>query len=150
MREVQFKDLTETQQKLVNEAEKILLHSYSPYSGFAVGAALLTGDGTIITGTNFENSSYPATICAERSALTRANIMGYRNFSSIALICRKDKPDPDQVISPCGICRQSLIEASVVSKCNIEILMVSSDKKRVFISSIEELLPFAFGPKDLE
>lgn len=80
--------------------------SYSPYSHFRVGAAILCEDGTIITGANIENRSYGLTICAERSAVVTALSSGYRTFKAIAIAT----PDADYPVSPCGACRQVLSE----------------------------------------
>lgn len=85
-----------------NAAQK----SYSPYSKFRVGAAILCGDGSIVTGTNVENRSFGLTICAERSALVSAISSGKRDFVSIAIAT----PDSDYAVSPCGACRQVLSE----------------------------------------
>ncbi len=80
--------------------------SYSPYSNFPVGAALLTEDGTVITGANIENRSFGVTNCAERTALFTAVTKGYRTFKAIAIAT----PTADYPVSPCGICRQALTE----------------------------------------
>jgi cytidine deaminase len=80
--------------------------SYSPYSHFRVGAALLASDGTVITGTNVENRSYGLTICAERSAVVQAVSRGLRSFVAVAV----HTPDSEQPVSPCGACRQVLSE----------------------------------------
>jgi cytidine deaminase len=80
--------------------------SYSPYSRFRVGAALLASDGSVITGTNVENRSYGLTICAERSAVVQAVSRGLRSFAAVAVHC----PDSDEPVAPCGACRQVLSE----------------------------------------
>lgn len=80
--------------------------SYSPYSKFRVGAALLCEDGTVVTGTNVENRSFGLTICAERSAVCAAVSSGLSRFSALAVAC----PDADYAVSPCGACRQVLSE----------------------------------------
>ena len=87
-------------------AAEAAMASYSPYSGFRVGAALLSSDGTVFTGTNVENRSYGLTICAERSALVAAVTAGHREFSAIAI----STPDASYPVSPCGACRQVLTE----------------------------------------
>ena len=85
--------------RLIKMAEKARESAYAPYSGFKVGAALLTSDGKIFTGCNIENSSYGATICAERVAIFKAVSEGYRGFSKLAVTAM-----------PCGMCRQALAE----------------------------------------
>jgi len=91
---------------LVACAERAAGLSYSPYSLFPVGAALMCTDGTIITGTNVENRSFGLTNCAERSALFAAVSLGKRDFAAIAIFC----PSADEPVPPCGACRQVLSE----------------------------------------
>ena len=93
-----------TNQELMEFARSASENAYAPYSGFHVGAALLTSDGTVYTGVNVENASYGATICAERSAVSAAVSDGCREFEAIAVY------SPDGGASPCGICRQVLLE----------------------------------------
>ncbi len=93
-------------EKLINAAKKAAEFSYSPYSCFRVGAALLCEDGTIITGTNVENRSYGLTNCAERSAIFTAVSSGKKDFTGIAIY----SPDSDKPLPPCGACRQVLSE----------------------------------------
>jgi len=124
--------------------------SYNPYSHFYVGAALLTIDDKIITGTNYENASYGNTICAERSALFNANVNGYRKFKAVAIIARGEDFDVDRPTGPCGACRQSLFEASQISDIDMEVIMSNTKRDKVIIKKISELLPYAFGPLDLE
>lgn len=97
-----------TPQELIKKAEEARLHSYSPYSGFKVGAALLCGDGTVYTGCNIENASYSPTVCAERTAFFKAVYDGKRDFSAIAIVGGKDAPDA--ACAPCGVCRQVMGE----------------------------------------
>ena len=92
--------------ELMKIARKAADKSYSPYSHFRVGAALLCGNGEIFTGTNVENRSFGLTICAERSAVCRAIAEGNREFKALAISC----PDADYPVSPCGACRQVISE----------------------------------------
>jgi cytidine deaminase len=108
--------------------------SYSPYSHFRVGAALLCKDGTVFTGTNVENRSFGLTICAERSALLSAVTAGRREFTGIVVAT----PDADYPVSPCGACRQVLSEflspdSTIVFGCSVQ--------KRVN-TTMGELMPF--------
>jgi cytidine deaminase len=108
--------------------------SYSPYSKFRVGAALLCRDGRVFTGTNVENRSFGLTVCAERSAVLAAITAGNRDFLGIVIAT----PDADYPVSPCGACRQVLSEflgpdAPVVFGCSTE--------KKV-VSSMGELMPY--------
>jgi len=91
---------------LFSEAEKASLNSYSPYSKFRVGAALLCADGEIISGANIENRSFGLTNCAERSAIYTALSKGKKEFKALAIHC----PDADYAVSPCGACRQVISE----------------------------------------
>ena len=92
--------------ELIDLAEKIAENSYSPYSHFRVGAALLCSNGEVITGVNVENRSFGLTICAERSAITAALTKGLTDFQELAISC----PDADYPVSPCGACRQVISE----------------------------------------
>ena len=145
-----YAKLTSTQQKLVDEAEKVMKEAYNPYSHFYVGATLLAKDGSIISGANVENAAYGSCICAERGALLRANAMGHRQFSSIAIITRGETFDVKEPSAPCGSCRQMINEAAQLSEKNIEIILSNTKKDKVIITSIEELLPLSFGPRDLK
>ena len=92
--------------KLFEEARKAADFAYAPYSKFRVGAALLAIDGTVITGCNVENRSYGLTICAERTAVTKAISMGLSYFKALAV----STPDSEDPVGPCGACRQVLSE----------------------------------------
>jgi cytidine deaminase len=93
-------------ERLYAMAEEAALASYSPYSDFRVGAALVCEDGTVFTGTNVENRSFGLTICAERSAVSAAVSAGKRSFAALIVAT----PDADYPVSPCGACRQVLSE----------------------------------------
>jgi len=149
MKNITYGALTEIQKKLLDEAEKAMGNSYSPYSNFSVGAAILTHDGRIVTGTNMENAAYGSTVCAERAAILRANAMGYRMYRAVAIIAKGRDFDTQEVTAPCGSCRQMLYESSQISECDLEIIMSTTNKDKIIIGSIGELLPLAFGPKEL-
>jgi cytidine deaminase len=120
------------EQQLIEAARAVREHSYSPYSAFAVGAALLCEDGTIVTGCNVENASYGLTICAEQAAVAAAVAQGHRHFVAIAVV------GPPQVVPPCGACRQVLAEFAPA----LPILYGAGDKRET--TSLAELLPVQF------
>lgn len=128
-------------EKLMDEAEKARSHSYSPYSHYSVGAALLTKDGKIYSGCNIENASYTPTICAERNAFFKAVYDGVREFEAIAIIGSGESPS-----YPCGVCRQVMAEF-----CNKDFVILTANQNRTIIvkNTLNELLPNSFGPKDL-
>lgn len=127
------REVTETDLKLYRTAVSMLERSYSPFSGFRVGAALLTKSGEIITGVNIENSSLGATICAERTAFVKAISEGYREFDTIAIA------SSGQEAWPCGICRQFMYEFAPDLRV---VTGTKEDNLRVF--TLKELLPEGF------
>ena len=118
--------------------------SYCPYSGFSVGAALLTGEGKIYGGCNIENASYSVTLCAERTAIAKAVSEGERNFTAIAIAGGKDTV-PDGYSFPCGTCRQYMRE--FCGSSFIVIVARSAQDYKIF--TLRELLPNSFGPENL-
>lgn len=149
MKHTTFKKLRVEDQALLRAARVAMEGAYNPYSQFFVGSALLTPDGQTITGSNFENASYSVTICSERSAIVRASAMGSNVFKKIAVIGRGAKAPAREVISPCGVCRQMLFESSQISGAPLEVIMSSTDMKKIVIATIDELLPLGFGPASL-
>ena len=119
--------------------------SYSPYSKFRVGAALLSEDGRIFTGCNIENASYGATVCAERTAFFKAVSGGCRDFTGIA-ICGGSGGTVTDYCAPCGVCRQVMMEFCSPAEF-VVILARSPEDYREYL--LEELLPMGFGPGDL-
>jgi cytidine deaminase len=114
--------------------------AYAPYSKFEVGAALVTSSGKVYTGSNVENASYGATICAERVAILKAVSEGERNFSDIVVVTNLQKP-----AGPCALCLQLLAEFCE-PKMNIWIANTNGIK---MVKEFSELLPFPFGPRQL-
>ncbi|MQL54751.1 cytidine deaminase [Acidianus ambivalens] len=121
-------------EKLLEIAKNATRNSYAPYSDLHVGAAIVTEDGKIFTGTNIENSSYGLSICAERVAVFNAVSNGYRKFKKIAVITSDGKG-----IMPCGACRQVLAEFSE----NMEVITLDKDGN-VIRFKLNDLLPHAF------
>ena len=128
----------EIYQKLASAAVEAAKRSYSPYSGFRVGAALLAEDGRIFTGCNVENAAYGETVCAERTAFLKAVSEGAREFAAIAVT---GGPEGVGMAAPCGSCRQVMAE---FCGPEFEILLVTgNDSWEVHI--LEKLLPLSFG-----
>ena len=121
-------------QKLIDCATVAREKSYSPYSCFGVGAALLCEDGTIYEGCNIENASYGLTNCAERTAIFNAVSEGHRKFKALAVVADTDGP-----CSPCGACRQ------VISEFEIPYIIMANLKGDYTVVELDELLPFRFG-----
>ena len=109
----------------------------------------MSENGKIFTGSNVENAGYSATICAERSAIVSANAKGTRVFDKIAIIAKGEGFDTKDITSPCGVCRQMLFELAQISGKDLEVIMSSTKKDKIVISTIKELLPLGFGPKDI-
>lgn len=128
---------------LIEKAKEARSLSYSPYSHFAVGAAVLTKDGKVFVGANVENSSYPLCMCAERNALYNAYMNGYKKSDLLALALSADTDGP---CSPCGACRQVISE--LFPKDGV--IIMTNIKGAEQESTIDELLPFAFSEDDLK
>ena len=119
--------------------------SYSPYSGFAVGAALLGEDGVTYTGCNIENAAYTPTNCAERTAFFKAVSQGCSRFRAIAVVGGPAGADDFSLCAPCGVCRQVMAEFCTG---DFEIILAGSDGA-LKIYTLAELLPERFGPDNL-
>lgn len=130
-------------EELVAKAREARKLSYSPYSRFAVGAAVLTKDGKVFVGANIENSAYPLCMCAERNALYHAYMNGYKKEDLVALALSADTDGP---CSPCGACRQVISE---LFPADAPIYM-SNLKGALQETNATELLPFAFSSEDLK
>ena len=130
---------------MIKTAIEQLKYSYTPYSGFKVGAALLAENGTIYTGCNIENASYTPTNCAERTAFFKAVSEGVRDFQAICIVGGKDGKLTGYT-APCGVCRQVMMEF-----CNPKTfqIILAVDKERYEIYTLEELMPLGFGPLNL-
>lgn len=122
----------------VARARENRARAYAPYSGFTVGAALITDSGEVFNGANVENASYGLTICAERTAAVSAVAAGHRAFRAIAVA------GPESTVTaPCGACRQFLNEF------NPELTVAYTTPDGVRVTTLDKLLPDAFGPKNL-
>ena len=127
--------------ELVREALEARKQSYCPYSGFAVGAALLCGDGTVFRGCNIENAAYPATNCAERTAMFKAVSEGNTDFRAIAIVGGPKGEEPRDFCAPCGVCRQVMQE---FCGPDFMIYMGRSDDSYVAVR-LEDFLPYGFS-----
>ena len=125
--------------ELMDMAKEAMKSAYAPYSHFAVGAAVETDDGKVYCGCNIENSSYGATNCAERTAISKAVSEGYRRITRIA-ICDSN----NSFAWPCGICRQVMSEFAVE-----DFYVILEDNGKISNFSLKELLPNSFSGKDM-
>lgn len=139
-----YDELDEKDVELVEKAKQATSGSYSPYSQFSVGAAVRLADGTIVTGNNQENASYPCGMCAERTALFYANAQ-YPTLpvKAIAIAAKDVKGFLTTPITPCGACRQALLETELRYKQMIKVLLYGTEKIYC-VNSITELLPLQF------
>jgi len=142
-------ELPENDQNLLLEARRITAFAYAPYSGFHVGAAVLLGNGKVVTGNNQENSAFPSSLCAERVALFYANA----NFpdsevKTIAISAAKNGILVNEPIKPCGGCRQTLAELETRFDTPIRIILDGQDSILV-LNGVESLLPLSFSKNDL-
>ena len=138
---------------LIEHARGATRKAYAPYSHFHVGCAIESSDGEIVTGANMENACYRLGLCAEQSALTAAQAaFGLDKVARIAVAggnLSSDKLSGELADTPCGGCRQSILEAALLSGIDVEILCASGDGRQVERHRISELLPHGFGPANL-
>jgi len=135
----------ELEQKLMQTAIEYRKRSYSPYSGYQVGAALLSADGEIFGGCNIENAAFSPTNCAERTALFKAVSEGKKEFTAIAVVGGK-KGAELEFCTPCGVCRQALVEFCD-PKSFVVYLGTGTDNYKGYL--LDEILPFSFSPKNV-
>ena len=131
---------------LVKAAQEATGGSWSPYSGFKVGAALLLDDGTVVTGSNQENAAYPSGLCAERTALFAAgHSYPGKAVTALAIAARNDKGFTAQPITPCGACRQVLAETEQRGGRPIRYILYGTEGTMIIEGGTDILLPFCFG-----
>ncbi len=132
---------------LIREAITARKMSYAPYSGYQVGAALLTTDGQVVRGCNIENAAYTPTNCAERTAFFKAVSEGKRDFKAIAIVGSPKGDAITQYSYPCGVCRQVMMEF-----CNPETfqIIVALSEEEYQCKTLAAFLPWGFGPENLE
>ena len=140
--------------RLIAAARVAAHNAHAPYSRFAVGAAVLLTDATVVTGANFENASYGLSLCAETVALATVSAQGrLRDVAAIAVIGgamdATDRPTGIVPVSPCGRCRQIINEAAQISGIDLPIHCGAAEGDAMTSYRISDLLPDAFGPRDL-
>lgn len=141
-----WKSLPKDEINLVEKALEACEKAYAPYSKFNVGAALISDTGRIVQGNNQENIAYPSGLCAERVALFSAKA----NFPDevilkIAIVSKGEIISKDDILSPCGSCRQVMAEVQMGQKPDLKIILVNPDESAICFEKIDDLLPFAFG-----
>ena len=143
-----------TDEELIALARTAALKAYAPYSRFHVGCAIESVDGEVVVGANMENACYRLGICAEQSALTAAQqAFGLDKVARIAVAggdASTGELDGAQTVTPCGGCRQAILEAAHLSGSDVEIISASGDGNKMERLAISQLLPHGFGPRNLE
>lgn len=141
-----FQDLPEQEQALVSAANDALTRAYAPYSQFQVGASVLLKSGLIIEGNNQENIAYPSGLCAERVALFYAGANHPNDpILKICIVAKGDLTSSDSYISPCGPCRQVMLESESRQAEPIEVLLVQKSGRVLCLDTVQNLLPFGFS-----
>jgi cytidine deaminase len=136
-----------TDEQLIDLARIAARKAYAPYSNFEVGCAVESVDGQVVTGANMENACYRLGVCAEQSALTAAqHQFGLDKVARIAVVGGSG----EVVCTPCGGCRQAILEAAQLSNIDVEIICGSGDGTALERHRIGELIPFGFGPANLD
>lgn len=140
----QPEELSEDDKQLVERAIEATASSYSPYSHFAVGAALRLSDGTIVIGSNQENAAFPSGLCAERTAIFAAGATHPdKAVTALAIAARNEAGLTAEPVSPCGACRQVILEVEQRYNCVVRILLYGTNGVYI-INSIRDLLPLCF------
>lgn len=137
-------------QSLVYAAKEAVKNAYAPYSNFKVGAAVLLDNDIIVKGNNQENAAYPSGLCAERTAIFAASA-NYPNakFKAIAITALPSAFELNKPITPCGACRQALLEYENKQQSPLKIILTGTSGKVWIIASVQDLLPLSFGTEQL-
>lgn len=144
-------ELNKEDADLLSEARKVTKFAYAPYSNFRVGATAKLVNGERVSGTNQENASFPAGICAERTLLsTASSLFPGIGIDTIAISYNNINGKSDSPVSPCGICRQSFVEFQQRTKHPIRIILSGLDGKVQLIENAANLLPLGFSSDDLQ
>ncbi|MDO7612680.1 MAG: cytidine deaminase [Crocinitomicaceae bacterium] len=141
-----WKDLSIEDQVLVDKAYDALETAYAPYSEFKVGASVRLDNDAIIIGSNQENAAYPSGLCAERVALFHiGSNYPKQSIKTICVVAKGDLLPLDKLLSPCGGCRQVMLESENRQQNKIKVIIVNQDNRTMVIPSVIDLLPFGFG-----
>jgi len=144
-------ELQNTDQELLRKAVEASGNAYAPYSEYYVGAAVLLGNGKIITGNNQENAAYPSGLCAERVAIYYASSQyPEEEILAIAITAKAKNFSIDTPVAPCGACRQVLAEYETRQNKSIRLLLMSDNGKIQIIKSVEDVLPLMFHANELK
>ena len=144
-------DLTEDDAFLLTGARSVTQFAYAPYSNFLVGAFGRLVNGESVSGTNQENAAFPAGICAERTLIsTASSLFPGVGIETIAISYHNLKGNSDKPITPCGICRQTLVEFQERTNQPIRIILSGMDGKVQIINNAKHLLPLVFGAEDMK
>ena len=144
-------ELNEADAALLKMAREVSENAYAPYSNFQVGAAAILANGQVVTGTNQENASYPVGICSERVLLsTVSSLFPEMAISTLAISYNNKNGNSNKPISPCGMCRQALVEYQVRTKKSIRIILSGMEGEVFIINDAAQLLPLSFGGIDLK
>lgn len=139
-------DLNQEQLKVIEKSKEAVINAYAPYSNFKVGAAVLLDNGTVILGNNQENVAYPSGLCAERVALFSANAQfPEKKITHLAISSQGDFIDINSILSPCGACRQVMVEVVHRQGESFELLLLNPDGSIYIFSDATDLLPFVFS-----
>ena len=145
-----LEELSQNEQDLIANTQHAFSNAYAPYSGFLVGASVLLENGEIINGSNQENAAYPSGLCAERVALFYAGAK-YPEVAikTIAISAKSKTFEIDDVVSPCGACRQVMAEYQQKQGQDIRLLLHSPNDEVLIANSVDDLLPFMFNSEQL-
>ena len=144
-------ELAEADASLLKAARKVTESAYAPYSHFHVGAVARMNDGSLVTGTNQENASYPVGICAERVLLASASMLHTGvGIDTMAISYHNKEGDSSKPVSPCGMCRQVLLEYEERTGQHIRLIMSGMEGNVIVLERASQLLPLSFGSDDLK
>lgn len=140
-----YSELSESDQALVMQAYDVAKNAYAPYSKFHVGAAVLLESGKVVLGSNQENIAFPSGLCAERVALFHCGaVYPNQKVIKIVIVAKGDLVPLDKILSPCGGCRQVMLETEVRQKAPYEVVLVSQNGQTIVFNAASDLLPFGF------